>query len=318
MEEVKEKVEEVREKTNEKISETKATSSKVMKAVERKAKDTTEEYKHIVPDAIAQAKTTGEAIKEKVEDGAQGVKEAASHAVEKIKQESTVDLHGVTELARKAEDALLGLSSSTTEEPKTIDEVVVEIEVPTTPTYTERLPIGFEAPPGFALPSKPKSAAAVPPPPTELEAPVAPPPLPLVAPKVAEFSSSEPILTQLASTIDNLASFLKDNPSAATHSNAKEVIDTAEIDLVKLGERLQEIKAEEKQQLEAKLDEQAREYSLQLLRLEMEAQDRLDQQSEDWKRFTDMEREQIIREYRAKLEAELQAQSEIINQRYIL
>jgi len=122
-------------------------------------------------------------------------------------------------------------------------------------------------------------------------------------------------LAQLASTIDNLAAFLNNNPTAPTNPNAKEVLEIAELDLKTLGDRLQQIKDSEKANLEATLEEQAKDYSHQLLQLEMEAQDRLDQQGEDWRKFFEGERQNIVRDYRAKLEAQLEAQSEIINQR---
>ncbi|KIJ51471.1 hypothetical protein M422DRAFT_203682 [Sphaerobolus stellatus SS14] len=327
----KEKVEEAKEKANEKIIEAKeathhtaaSTEQKtkdVAAVMEEKIKDVAEESKHAVHDAVTRIKAVGEVAKEKVEDGVHVVQEAVSHVIEEVKQQGSVDSEDVSELARKAEEALksvgtLSPSIANTDPNGKLVEEKVPSDAPA--TYTERLPIGWEAPPGYTVPKK-KSVPAptsTPAPLSEVEAPPALPLLPLVAPKVAEFSSSEPILAQLASTIDNLAAFLKDNPSAATHSNAKEVIDTAEIDLVNLGQRLQEIKEEEKRRLEQKLEEQAREYSVELLRVQIDAQDRLDQQGEDWRKYAEMERQDIIQRYRQKLEAELNAQSEIINQR---
>ncbi|KAG8770604.1 Formation of crista junctions protein 1, partial [Serendipita sp. 397] len=79
--------------------------------------------------------------------------------------------------------------------------------------YTEEpLPLGFEPPPGYTLkpPKKvPKSKAG----------------LLLVAPAVAEFKASEPLLDELATTVDNLAKYLEDNPKAERGVN--KILDVA-------------------------------------------------------------------------------------------
>ncbi|GJJ08364.1 hypothetical protein Clacol_002578 [Clathrus columnatus] len=180
--------------------------------------------------------------------------------------------------------------------------------------YTAELPLGFEAPPGYVLSSQQKSISQSPEP-VKSEAPIDIPKLPLVAPVVDDLASSEPVLSQLANTIDHLASFLAENPSVSVNSNIKQALEAAQEDLIALGQRFQVIKDQEKANLEEHLEEKARDYSLQLLQLELAAQDRLDQQGEEWRKFAEQERQQLIHAYRAKLEAELQAQSEIINQR---
>ena len=48
----------------------------------------------------------------------------------------------------------------------------------------------------------------------------------------------------------------------------------------------------------------------------MEAQDRLDSQEEGFKKLFEEEKTKFIQAYRAKLNQELQTQSEIINERY--
>ncbi|QRW17712.1 mitofilin domain-containing protein [Rhizoctonia solani] len=126
--------------------------------------------------------------------------------------------------------------------------------------------------------------------------------LPLLAPKL---NASEPVIAQLAKTIDSLAAFVQANPSAL--DSAQGVLSTAQIDLEKLGERTQK--------LEKKLDEQAKEYEDKLLGLEMESREKLDKQEEDWKGVFEEERRKIVAAYRQKLEKELETQGEIINQR---
>lgn len=171
--------------------------------------------------------------------------------------------------------------------------------------YNDPLPLGFEPPPGF---SKPKP----PPPPVAHTSPV-PPPLPLIAPEISELVTSEPIIGQLATTIDNLTIFLRSNPAAAEKAHA--VIDNAKLDLKNLATKIQTIKEDEQAKLEQQLDDQAREYTVKLLELEMAAQDKLDNQEDDFKKLFHEERAGLVKTYREKLSQELQTQSEIINER---
>lgn len=174
--------------------------------------------------------------------------------------------------------------------------------------YDAPLPLGFEPPPGF---NKPK-----PPPPTPTPAAPAPPPLPLLAPEISELAASEPIIGQLATTIDNLTVFLKSNPAAAEKAHA--VIDTAKLDLKNLATKIQTIKEDEQAKLEQHLDDQAREYTVKLLELEMGAQDKLDSQEDEFRKLFDEERVRLVKTYREKLSQELQTQSEIINERWVI
>ena len=178
--------------------------------------------------------------------------------------------------------------------------------------YDAPLPLGFEPPPGF---NKPKPA---PPPlsPEVVEAPPVPPPLPLITPEISEHASSEPIIGQLATTIDNLTVFLNSNPAAAEKAHG--VIDNAKLDLMNLASRIEKIKEDERTILEQQLDDQAREYTVKLLELEMVSQDKLDNQEDEFRKLFDEERAKLIRAYREKLSQELQTQSEIINERYAI
>jgi mitofilin len=179
--------------------------------------------------------------------------------------------------------------------------------------YTAPLPIGFEPPPGYIRPSPLKEAVTQP---AELSEAVKPVSLPLVAPAVSSLAESEPIISHLAGTIDNLASYLATNPTAAT--KAADVLETAKGDLTALADRFEKVREVERQSLEAKLDEQIREYSMKLLELEIEAQDKLDGQQEDFNRSFEEERSKIIQAYRQKLHNELRTQTELINERYAI
>lgn len=220
---------------------------------------------------------------------------------------------GVEELIKKAEEALASSESSPKSQPATDDAgtiAVTELPLPDTTSekkvYDGPLPLGHEPPYGFSRPAPPKKEPPV-------AADAAPALLPLVAPAVAELSISEPVIVQLASTIDNLASYLNSNPAAA--EKAKDVLEAAKLDLTGLASRIETVKAEERQQLEKTLDEQAREYTVKLLELEMEAQDKIDSQEEGFRKFFDHERMNIVQAYREKLDHELKTQTELINER---
>ena len=211
--------------------------------------------------------------------------EAASNqsakAIAIAKHQSEAFSEGVEDLVRKAEAAIGKKSESTQPEATTTP------GEPTSPAdtsseassedvdtakkadiYDAPLPVGFEPPPGYKRPAPPKPKPAPVPEVAAKSTPVPLPPLPLVAPSVQEFGASEPVISQLASVIDNLASYLNTNPAAAEKAN--DILDSAKTDLTQLAKRIEEVKEEERTKLEAALDEQTREYSLKLMELEMD------------------------------------------------
>ncbi|KAH9998862.1 mitochondrial inner membrane protein Mitofilin [Russula compacta] len=240
----------------------------------------------------------------------QGVKAAAI-----ARHQGIQFTQGVEELVLEAEAALQGkpfkkpppntqTKASTTHDQPTPDSSEAEsTESPSKNIYHAPLPLGHEPPPGFTQPAPPKPPK-----------PLAPgEPLPLVAPTVEELHSSEPILTHLAGTIDSLASFLNANPTAA--NKARNVLDIAKNDLSGLAQSFERLREEEKTKLEQSLDEQTREYTLKLLELELQAQDKLESQESDFRTFFEEEKARFAKAYREKLEQELQTQSDIINER---
>ena len=245
------------------------------------------------------------------------VKQSEDYAIGQSKTAAAVVKHqsiqfssGVQALVEEVEAALAEKPKSTpTPAP---DTTISPQEAPPTRVhenvYDVPLPVGFEPPPGFKKPPPPR------PPPEIIEVPPAPPPLPLIAPEISELTTSEPIISQLATTIDNLTVFLNSNPAAAEKAHG--IIDTAKLDLTNLATRIQKIKEDEQAKLEQQLDDQAREYTIKLLELEMLAQDKLDSQEDEFRKLFDEEKGNLIRAYREKLSHELQTQSEIINERY--
>jgi mitofilin len=226
----------------------------------------------------------------------------------------------MAELVRRAEFAIAGKPyspDSTTPIPSPTG------VIPATPSpsssgvdssvYSAPLPLGFEPPPGFSRPPKAEKTKGPESKPESEDVAVVT--LPLVASAISSLSASEPIITHLAGTIDDLASYLESNPKAA--SKAAGVLESAKGDLAALVERIEKAKQEERSSLEAKLDEQTREHTQRLLELEMEAQDKLDGQEESFRKFFEEERVKFIQAYREKLNHELRTQTELINERYI-
>jgi len=292
-----ESLEKAKVAVEQKAANAKASAFKIVKQTTTKVEPTVEEAKKEVKD-------TAEKVVEKIETVTEG-------AAEKVRDE-------YKDLIQKAEAAISGKYQANEVPSVIVIEAVVDEDAPpsekTKNVYDRPLPIGFEPPPGYTRPAPPKAkpAAEVPPPPPAESTPEPEPvDLPLVAPVVA--TASEPIITHLAGTIDNLASFLKSDPKAAEQAGG--VLETAKDDLAALINRIEAVKEEERNVLEAKLDEQTREYTLKLMELEMEAQDKLDHQEEGYKQLFEQERARFVQAYREKLENELKVQTELINER---
>jgi mitofilin len=270
-------------------------------AQSRSLPDSAKETVRVTTDKTKGAVTSGVTfIQKRVEETeatAAGVAEGAKVKALKFPKD-------VQSLVEEAEKALAGVPSS--KPSSSIEPAEVSVQPPQfdKAVYTAALPIGFEPPPGFTRPKPTKDAKSA-----------SLPPLPLVAPAVKGLSASEPVIAQIASSIDGLATLLKDSPTSS--AGAKDILDSAQHDLVELGSRINAIKREEKEKLETQLEEQAKEYSTQILQLEVDAQDKIDAQEEGFKVMLEDERQKILDLYRQKLAHELETQSEIINQRSV-
>ncbi|CDO75188.1 hypothetical protein BN946_scf184866.g29 [Trametes cinnabarina] len=316
---------------------TRETFDKLLSKVNtEKAKEAYEKTKesasHVVQEGRDKLKSISENVITTVERNKSEAYDKGAKAAAVARHQSVQFSEGVEELVRKAEAALAGKpidslpdATTTPEQPAgsppdattPLDSSAKETTLQTT-VYDAPLPVGFEPPPGYTRPKPaPKAAPENKPESAKEEAPATPAPkpdpLPLVAPAVAAFSSSEPVIAQLATVIDDLASYLNTNPTAA--EKARDILDTAKIDLTQLATRIDEVRETERKKLEASLDEQARECMQSLMELEMQAQDKLDSQEENFRKFFEQERAKLIQEYRQKLDHELQTQSEIINER---
>lgn len=263
-------------------------------------------------------KQSTQKVEPAVQQAKKEVKETAKEVIGKVETVAGVAAdkakYDYLELVTRAEAAVAGKPYSKDEAspPKNVAVETEATESTGTETsknvYDRPLPIGFEPPPGFARPASPKSKPTVEKPKTPEAESID---IPLVAPVVA--TASEPIISHLAGTIDSLASYLKSDPAAA--KKAGDVLETAKGDLTALVERIEAVKQQERSALEEKLDEQTREYTLKLLELEMQAQDKLDDQEQGYKQLFEQERAKFVQAYREKLNHELQVQTELINER---
>lgn len=274
--------------------------------------------------AEAAAAAKAKAAASKVQDAEERAKQAASSAIgaaSRAKDAATTAAINASAALVDAKDKVVDAVTHKTEEvketlpifaqrPRELDATPIPAKKANLETYQgPPLPIGFEPPPGYAL-------ARPPPTPKGDIKPATPPPapLPLVAPAVKEAASSEPILGQLAATIDSLAKFVE-NTSDVVSSSATGVLTAAQADIRKLAGHIDSVKKAEADKLKSQLEKQAGEYSTLLLKQEKDLVERLDTQEEDWRKAFDSERKQLVEAYKNKLELELKTQQELINER---
>ena len=304
-----------------------ATTAKVADQAKTAAATVTESVKRASESVQTTVASTAQQAKAAVISSAEQARETAASSGRDVQQAGADSREAIKDAASKAKEAISDATNAVTPKIESQDVPFVRPNVPVdyqkprqldgrpqTPKvapvqdYTgPPLPVGFQPPPGYAVP-RPKVAK-------KPEAEQAPPPLPLVAPTVSEFTSSEPVLGQLASTIDNLSRFLNDSPSAVGDKGAREVLTTATLDLRALGERLGNVKEEERKKLEVQIEEKTREYSANLHEAERELVQRLEKQEDDWKSAFEIERKSLVDAYRQKLDGELAGQKELIEQR---
>ena len=284
-------------------------------------KQTTAKVEPSIQQAKARVQKTASESKQEVEQEIKQVKEKKKEIVEKV--EATVKdvaqktRYEAEELIGRAEAAIAGKpfephSPAPKSDPTGGDTVEFKAmrDNPSTPldVYDIPLPLGFEPPLGYTRPQPPKPKSEEK---SNAQPQVHPISLPLIAPSISD--TSEPIITHLAGSIDNLASYLNTDPKAA--ENAGDILESAKSDLAALVDRIEAVKEQERTALTATLDEQTREYTLKLLEMEMEAQDKLDQQEEGFRQTFEQERAKLIQAYREKLDHELKIQTELINER---
>ena len=168
------------------------------------------------------------------------------------------------------------------------------------------LPLGFEPPPGYYLPPPSRSPKD----PAQEQADKIKQTLPLLVPQIKEFAAEEPIISQLASTIDSLTVSLS-TPTSSPSTDASGILSRAQDDLTSLSKRLEDVKKAEKEKLEATVGAKTREFEKVLRGKEEERQKGEEGLKEGWQK----ERQKMVDEWRSALETELEAQRGGIEQR---
>lgn len=275
-------------------------------------------------DKIDDVKETGKTVEKKSQ---YGLKDAQNRAKEMVyKVEKKVDEADFKERGEKAiEDVKIKsqqLGNSAKKELKKAEAEVKEripsinkaIE-PKGQPYGKPLPLQHEAPEGYSASSiRDRGVHAEPNDPmTRLREPPALPSLPRLAPSMESLSGSEPLVAQLASTVDNLAAFLRETPNSGIQ--ARGVLDEARKEFTRLSERLEQIKKIEAEKLRKGLESQKNKYDAELKKAAEEARAKVGKIDEKWKKEQEVLRKKEASEYEDKLNKELATQSELINQR---
>ncbi|KAK4058486.1 MICOS complex subunit mic60 [Microbotryomycetes sp. JL221] len=296
---------------------------KAREEAQRKKDEAVSNIHQAALDAKTRAGTEAKKVQSKVEDKVSRVESKAQDVAHKVADKAKDAAQQVKEAVPSSPKEVLKLekvggdneSKSTlpvyAQRPRdiTADPVPPKRAPPQTPYQGPPLPLGFEPAPGYEVPRAPA------PPKGEIKPPTPPPqPLPLVAPAVSDVTTSEPLLGQLASTIDSLAKFVENN-SDNVSSSAGAVLSSAQKDIKQLATRLNAIKQDETNKLEQQLKKQANDYSSMLVKQEQELVERMDTQEQDWRKAFEDERKKLVDAYKTRLESELATQQEIINQR---
>jgi len=300
----------------------KSLASEATEKAKSLAHDASDKAKSLASDASAKATRAAEEARHLASDASSRVKSAAGEAEKKVEEVPAKFSEGVDGLVRQAEKALHSVEGEAVKAEKAIApqptgprslpdtqrprELRPETVEPTKldPTVGKEkyagppLPLGFEPPPGYYV-AQPKKA----------EPPVEGAPLPLLAPQVKDFASEEPIIAQLASTIDSLTSSLSSANGGSANSIG--ILTKAHDDLSALSSRLGQVKKTEKEKLEKTIGEKTKEFEA-LLKTKAEEAKKGEQ---GLKAGWEEERQKMVDKWRGELEGELETQRSGIDKR---
>ncbi|SPO21238.1 related to FCJ1 - mitochondrial inner membrane protein involved in formation of crista junctions [Ustilago trichophora] len=291
-----------------------------------------------VAEARDKAKAEADKLAQKAKTGAKKAEDEAESALKAVQDKTSELLNRAKAAADKAEAKVRGEASEVKKDgrnvlQRAVDSVQVMTDIGANTkaapsksaapgkglkeeikeTYTGELPVNHEPPAGYAAPRRDRGLKAPEQPNARLRPDPEAPKLPLLAPSIKSLSGSEPMIAQLAGTIDELTTFLKETPSSG--AKAKGVLENAQIDLEQLSQRLETIKREEAKRVENSLAAQAKRYEAQISKQSEEAANKLSSRESDWQKSFEEERSKQMQQFKEKLEKELATQSQIINER---
>ncbi|WVO19401.1 uncharacterized protein IAS62_000681 [Cryptococcus decagattii] len=306
----------VRPETRTERVERKVEANTTSQKIHEKAEELKKAVEHRTHDAEARLKElTGEA-RLKVQEATKDAPFNFSEGVEGIVRAAEIALHKAEHAEHKVEHAEHKAEPTAEEHPDTQRprELKPETVTPKVPSYEGKklytgppLPLGHEPPPGYYLappPSAKKQAV------DDEKVQEIKGKLPLLVPKVNEFASEEPIISQLASTIDSLTSSLS-TPSNALSPDATGILNKAQDDLTALNARLQQVKTAEKAKLEQSIAEKKKEFEALLKKKEAEWAKAENGLKQTWQH----ERQAMVEDWRKELEGELEQQRQTIEHR---
>ncbi|WWD03319.1 hypothetical protein V865_001370 [Kwoniella europaea PYCC6329] len=287
--------------------------------------------KHLAHDAKEKVDQVTKDVPFNFSDGVEGIVREAEKALGSAETKGQKTLHQAEDALKRGEkkvesaahDAKEAIKPHATEYEKSVSpyqqrtrELNPTGVTPQKPSFEGKkvyngpeLPLGFEPPPGYYIPPP-----AVKPILTEEEK--VKETLPLLGPKVKEFASEEPIIEQLASTIDSLTTSLSTasgtGPGTSPPSNeATSILSKAQDDLTALNKRLHDVKLAEKKKLEQTVNEKTKEFEALLKGKEADWTKSEQGLKESWAK----EREGLVAKWRGGLENELESQRQGIEQR---
>ncbi|KAE8538487.1 hypothetical protein D1P53_004847 [Cryptococcus gattii VGV] len=299
------------QKIHEKAEELKKAVEQRTHDAEARLKELTGEAKHKVQEATKDAPFN-------FSEGVEGIVRAAETALHKTehKTEHKAELWAGEVVEKRKPTAVAAEEhrpSSPFPDTQRPRELKPETVTPQVPSYDGKklytgppLPLGHEPPPGYYLAPPPSAKKQA----VEEKVEAVKEKLPLLVPKVKEFASEEPIISQLASTIDSLTSSLS-TPSKALSPDATGILNKAQDDLTALNARLQEVKKAEKAKLEQSITEKKKEFEALLKDKEAERAKSEEGLKQTWQH----ERQAMVEDWRKELEGELEQQRQSIEQR---
>jgi mitofilin len=265
--------------------------------IQHKIEDKTAEVKDKAAELGSQAATkvesTANKAADKASDAVASTIQTTQHAVEAVQEKVAEVQHVASTPVNRFPD---------TQRPRELRPETVQREKPSfagKEEYKEQLPIGFEPPPGYyLLPPPAKKALA------DGE------PLPLLVPKVKALAGSEPVVAQLATTIDSLTTSLQ-NGKAGSNAKAAEILDRAQGDLAALTKRIADVKKTEEARLQKAVETTANKFHEELAVKQAEWQKGEANLKDSW----EAERQKMVESWREVLDSELSTQREVIEKR---
>lgn len=279
-EDVKDKAEDVKDRAESAAEASKRSADSIAQQVQAAAKN-----------AAENAKLAGKSIKQDAKDFKAAVQDKAEEATEAVKEKHDTGAV-ITSPAYYPDNA----------RPRSVTTEGVQPQKPDHSNETlwgEKLPVGYEPPPGFYVPPPPKA-----------KVPEAGEKLPLLVPKVKAIAGEEPVIAQLAATIDSLTNSLsagKGVPSA----DSSRILEKAQGDLSALNSRISDVKKSEQERLEKTVAEQASKFESKLHEVEQKWKSDEDNLKKNWEE----ERQKMVGSWRSVLDGELEEQRKVIEQR---